>query len=427
MVSQSPWEEAWNRAQPKLSAIRDALNTNTSPDPRVIRVGQLDSELLDQELVQILQEPINKALSLINASLKAQFEPELTLLIQLMLYKLSIWNTGASYGAKLQDLRYIAPSSPGKSLAPSGLPRRTLLLHGTLTVILPYLHTKLRSHALSSAWPDAPSSDRRRKAWDILTSLESSYTLLMLSSFVAFLWNGRFRTIADRLFNMSLVPSRRLVKRDVSYEFMNRQMVWHAFTEFLLFILPLIRARSIRRRMSRIAAYISPAAILSSLSAKQRASAVSATGKAPQQRGIYWSLPQDQCAICAENSSLNLNISASSNAFTSLTAPAIEDSSTGSDTEPPAFPVYNPYVASCGDIYCYYCIADRLMQVADSGEDDLGWTCLRCSTDVKSAVRYTVEMGSDVSGSDYEFSSDISGSASMGSYSESGWSESSVS
>lgn len=29
---------------------------------------------------------------------------------------------------------------------------------------------------------------------------------------------------------MSLVPSRRLVQRDVSYEFMNRQMVWHAFT-----------------------------------------------------------------------------------------------------------------------------------------------------------------------------------------------------
>lgn len=29
---------------------------------------------------------------------------------------------------------------------------------------------------------------------------------------------------------MTLVPSRRLVKRDVSYEFMNRQMVWHAFT-----------------------------------------------------------------------------------------------------------------------------------------------------------------------------------------------------
>jgi peroxin-2 len=36
--------------------------------------------------------------------------------------------------------------------------------------------------------------------------------------------------MADRLLNISLVPSRRLVRRDVSYEFMNRQMVWHAFT-----------------------------------------------------------------------------------------------------------------------------------------------------------------------------------------------------
>jgi len=34
----------------------------------------------------------------------------------------------------------------------------------------------------------------------------------------------RYRTIADRLLCMNLVPSRRLVKRDVSYEFMNRQI-----------------------------------------------------------------------------------------------------------------------------------------------------------------------------------------------------------
>ncbi|KAF8076535.1 peroxisomal biogenesis factor 2 [Lyophyllum atratum] len=428
MNRSSPWEEAWNRAQPKLSAIRDTLNTRNSPDPRVIRVGQLDSELLDQELAQVLQEPLNKALHLINASLKARFEPELALLIQLTLYKLSIWNTGASYGAKLQDLRYVVPKSEGKPLAPSGLPRRILLLHVTLTVVLPYLHTRLRSYALSRAWPDAPSSDRRRKAWDILSTLESSYTLLTLSSFVAFLWNGRFRTIADRLLNMSLVPSRRFVKREVSYEFMNRQMVWHAFTEFLLFLLPLLSARSIRRRINRIVNYISPSTILSSLTGKSSSSPSDAkptTGNTPQKRGKYWSLPQDQCAICAENASLNLNISDSSNAFTSFTAGSIEDSSPGSDTEPPAFPIYNPYLASCGHIYCYHCIAERLIQAADS-EDDLDWTCLRCSAGVKNAERYAVEIGSDVSGSDYEFSSDISGSASMGSYSESGWSDSSV-
>lgn len=127
-----------------------------------------------------------------------------------------MWNTGASYGAKLQDLRYVVPSSPSNAslarsysdltsslsaisfqLPASGLPRLILLVHGTLSIILPYLHTRLRSHALSSAWPDAPAADRRRRMWDLLTSIESSYTFLSLANFIAFLWNGRsvFRLI----------------------------------------------------------------------------------------------------------------------------------------------------------------------------------------------------------------------------------------
>lgn len=40
----------------------------------------------------------------------------------------------------------------------------------------------------------------------------------------------RYRTIADRLLGLKLVPSRSIARRSVSYEFMNRQMVWHAFT-----------------------------------------------------------------------------------------------------------------------------------------------------------------------------------------------------
>lgn len=47
------------------------------------------------------------------ASFKGRFEPELTLLIHTVLYKLSVWNKGATYGAKLQDLRYTIPSKPG--------------------------------------------------------------------------------------------------------------------------------------------------------------------------------------------------------------------------------------------------------------------------------------------------------------------------
>ena len=133
--------------------------------------------------------------------------------------------------------------------AASGLPRNRLLLHGFLTVLIPYIHTRLRNNAMSNAWPEAPSSDRRRKLWDWMSSIESTHAALSLVSFVFFLWNGRcvgftqhctipnsylalgrYRTLTDRLLQMRLVPARKLVRRNVSYEFMNRQMVWHAFT-----------------------------------------------------------------------------------------------------------------------------------------------------------------------------------------------------
>lgn len=71
-----------------------------------------------------------------------------------------------------------------------------------------------------------------------------------------------------------------------------------------------------------------------------------------------------------------------------------------------------------------------MMRVADEGDDDLGWECLRCGEGIKGADRYVVEveMGSEMSGSEYEFSSDLDMDAtdmsgSMESYSESGLSD----
>ncbi|PBL02362.1 hypothetical protein ARMGADRAFT_1005756 [Armillaria gallica] len=430
MPASSTWENAWDAAQPRLNALRQSLHLSSPENVSISRVGQFDAEILDQELISVLQEPLNKALVLANASFKGRFEQELTLLIHLALYKLSIWNTGASYGAKLQDLRYTVPpsASHGRSLTPSGLPRRILILHGALTILVPYAHSRFRAHALSRAWPDAPTSDLRRKTWDLLTSFESSYTLLSLVSFVAFLWDGRFRTVADRLLNMRLVPSRALLRRDVSYEFMNRQMVWHAFTEFLLFLLPLISARKVRRRINRITASFAsiPSKLQSALG--KRSDPSSTAPRISQAFGKYHSLPEDQCAICAENASFNLNMADSANAFTAITVSQSNSdvASSGSQTEPPAYPLYTPYITSCGHVYCYHCIAERMMRAVDDAEDE-GWECLRCTEVVRGAERFAVEVD-EVSGSDYDFSSDFDIDAtdlsgSIGSYSESGLSD----
>ncbi|KAF8826886.1 hypothetical protein HHX47_DHR5000491 [Lentinula edodes] len=115
------WDNAWNNAQPHISSMQDELRSLNSPPSRIIRVGQLDSELLDAELGNLLVEPLRKALSLISATLQRRFDAEIHLLIQLTLYRLSVWNMGASYGAKLQGLRYFHPTSDDRKRARASL------------------------------------------------------------------------------------------------------------------------------------------------------------------------------------------------------------------------------------------------------------------------------------------------------------------
>ncbi len=142
MTQPASWQQLWDDAQSTLSNAERSLASTTSPvASRILRVGQLDAELLDIELVNLLRDPLSKALGLVNvrpphltipslvvpreasdgrgfrvqATLKSRVEPELSLFIQLTLYRLSVWATDASYGAKLQDLKYIYTHSSANS------------------------------------------------------------------------------------------------------------------------------------------------------------------------------------------------------------------------------------------------------------------------------------------------------------------------
>lgn len=66
MPGRSPLEEAWRGAQSSLEAIQMTLRSSESCSHRVMRVGQLDSEILDKDLASLVQEPLNKALTLIS-------------------------------------------------------------------------------------------------------------------------------------------------------------------------------------------------------------------------------------------------------------------------------------------------------------------------------------------------------------------------
>ncbi|KAF8308798.1 hypothetical protein DL93DRAFT_1855997 [Clavulina sp. PMI_390] len=455
--SSRPWNTAWSEIHPALSLLRGQIASWATPTSRIMRVGQLDAELLDHELITMLKEPLNKALAQLGSVYETRYDPEFALVIGAILYKFSMWDKGATYGAKLQDLHYRTTkvSTGATKLAPSGLPQRILALHALLTVVVPYLHTRIRTHALSRAWPDAPSADRKRRVWDALVRLETLHSTLGLIGFITFLYDGRYRTIADRLLGLRLVPSRSIVRRNISYEFMNRQMVWHAFTEFLIFLLPLINARKVRRKVSRIFSRANPSLLLphtiraslglSPSTSDGPGSSSAASVLEEGRRGKFWALSDDQCAICAEDASYNMahlaeaananaQALASSASMSSeerysyrgrpksaegAEAPAAEQPSTAvtltaSSDAPPQFPITNPYRASCGHIYCYFCLSERMIRAAvgdDAYLDEDGWECLRCERHVRSAERvkgddgHADEMGSqdglsDVDGED---------------------------
>ncbi|KAG8903448.1 peroxisome assembly protein (Peroxin-2) [Tulasnella sp. 403] len=386
------WQRAWNDAQPTLLEVREKLSESRNIDPRNVRVGQLDAELLDQELLALLKQPLSSSLSLAKSTLASRFDLELGLLIQTLLYKFSVWDNGATYGAKLQDLCFERlPRRFGERHAPCGLPQRVLFTHASLTILLPYLHARLRAHALSQSWPDTPRSDTRRKAWEVLVTYETFQATFSLVGFILFLWNGKYRSLLDRALSMKLVPARRVVARNVNYEFMNRQMVWHAFTEFLLFILPLINARILKRRLSRIFHKATTAISLS----KDRVFGTSdfsqeaAKEKGKSGLGKYAFLKENTCAICVEDAE-------DARKSNPMAAANVAISTSDSADSIPSYPITMPYTTSCGHTYCYHCLTDRMMRAADDGEQ--GWECLRCRSIVSSSARAEAEPGSDSEG-----------------------------
>jgi peroxin-2 len=177
-----------------------------------------------------------------------------------------------------------------------------------------------------------------------------------LASFLVFLVNGRYRTLTDRILRLRLVPPNNQVSRDVSFEYLNRQLVWHAFTEFLLFLLPLVGIGRWRRWLAR--------------AWKKTKSLVASSTPEDAAEGELGFLPERTCAICYQDQ----NPAASAEERVMAMA-----SMAGGVTGSAQTDITNPYEAlPCGCIYCFVCLATRL-----EAEEGRGFQCLRCTEIVK--------------------------------------------
>lgn len=363
----------------------DNIKGRTGTRP-AFRVGQVDAELLDEELLELLKGQTGEALKYFGSHLRDEWSSEILLGLRMVMYKLSIWDHNASYGATLQNLRY----SDARHLGPFPKPptQWQKAWYGFFSVGGRYVWEKWNVwlldqegsyDAVSEVSQETDHSDRpqpttRVRILSRLTSLASTaHSFAAFTSFLLFLLNGRYRTLLDRILRLRLISPSNHLSRQVSFEYLNRQLVWHAFTEFLLFVLPLVGISRWRRWISR---------------AWQKTTAMVRQSESEEtigQEGELAFLPERTCAICYQDQNPT---STSENEI--LAVSGVSSGVVGSAQTD----ITNPYeMIPCGCIYCFVCSISRLE--ATDGE---GWICLRCGGLVKECKPWAgdVQHGSEM-------------------------------
>ena len=337
----------------RLSLAWDAISSREGTRP-AFRVGQVDAELLDDELLSLLKDQVGDALRFFaGGHLKDDWSAEIGLALRAVLFKLTVWDHDATYGAALQNLKFTDARRTGPAPTPPTKLQKSL--YGLVSVFGNYAWTKWEDWLVDRDDGYGDSSPRIQRLSRLTSSLSTVHSVAATASFLVFLFNGRYRTLLDRVLRMRLAPPTSHISREVSFEYLNRQLVWHAFTEFLLFVLPLIGINRWRRWLSRTWR-------------KTKEIIHVAPEDGDRTLGEYGFLPERTCAICYQDQ----NAATTENeVMAAATASGVIGSAQTDIT--------NPYeTIPCGCIYCFVCLATRLER-----EEGEGWTCLRCGEHVK--------------------------------------------
>jgi peroxin-2 len=347
-----------NRAAPSLTSLWSTLVNSEGTRPG-FRVGQVDAELLDEELLSLLRGQVGDGLKFFGGHLQDDWSQEILLLLRAVLFKLSIWDNNASYGASLQNLRFADARVNIASQAKPGRWQKSL--YGAITIFGRYGWDKWENWLVDQERGYTTPSETVQRLSRVTARLATTHSIAAFASFIVFLVNGRYRTLTDRILRLRLVPASSQISRDVSFEYLNRQLVWHAFTEFLLFLLPLVGISRWRRWLSRV--------WKKTRSMVRPESSTDEDGDNVKSGPLSF-LPERTCAICYQDQNPATTSEAEIlGANTGASGGVIGNASTD---------VVNPYeTIACGCIYCFVCLATKI-----EGEEGNGWSCLRCGETV---------------------------------------------
>ncbi|KAA0050799.1 peroxisome biogenesis protein 2 [Cucumis melo var. makuwa] len=200
----------------------------------------------------MLKEQLVKVFALMKPGMLFQYEAELDAFLEFLIWRFSIWVDKPTPGIALMNLRYRDERSmeiPGKvrtGLEGPGLTVAQKIWYCVASVGGQYIWTRLQSFSAFRRWGDSEQRSLARRAWLLIQRIEGIYKAAAFGNLLIFLYTGRYRNLVERVLRARLVYGSPHMNRAVSFEYMNRQLVWNEFSEMLLLLLPLLNSSSVR-------------------------------------------------------------------------------------------------------------------------------------------------------------------------------------
>ncbi|KAG5229176.1 Peroxisome assembly protein [Salix suchowensis] len=232
MDSHLPQIYSWMAFSSSFSPVDDTIS--------ISRVNQFDAARLDIEMSAMLKEQLVKVFSLMKPGMLFQYEPELDAFLEFLIWRFSIWVDKPTPGNALMNLRYRderAMDSIGKvrtGLEGPGLTIAQKIWYCIATAGGQYTWARLQSFSAFRAWGDSEQRPLARHAWILIQRIEGLYKAASFGNLLIFLYTGRFRNLIERVLQARLVYGSPNMNRAVSFEYMNRQLVWNEFSVLLL-------------------------------------------------------------------------------------------------------------------------------------------------------------------------------------------------
>ncbi|XP_062841343.1 peroxisome biogenesis factor 2 [Trichomycterus rosablanca] len=276
-----------------MAEVRGGDSHSENSTSRVLRISQLDAFELDDALEQLVWSQFARCFQHFKPGLLTRVEPELKALLQLLVWRFTVYSKSATVGQNLLNIRYHNTLIPGQKYRP--LSQQQKLWLALFTVGEKWLQERSHSFFLSHSG--------FQKAQRALASLSGMAKAASLLNFLFFLRSGSFPTLTERLLGVRPVFVRPQGAREINFQYMNRELLWHGFAEFIIFLLPLLNVWKLKAKAFGLFSFSDQ------------------SGNQAESSG------HSECAICTE------------------------------------WPIM-PHSIGCGHVFCYYCIKSRA--VADA-------------------------------------------------------------